>query len=95
MQKVVVHYGEIGLKGQNKSFFENKLVSNIKKSAQFQQITLHSIHKKRQRIFCEFDASKDQIITCLSSVLGIKNFLLVDEFERDIEVLKKETKYHI
>lgn len=31
---VICHYGEIALKGDNRKFFEEKLVENIKKTLQ-------------------------------------------------------------
>ena len=32
MEYVIIHYAEIALKGGNRSFFEGKLVENIKKA---------------------------------------------------------------
>ena len=50
----LVRYGEIGLKGLNRNFFENKLVKNIK-SAVARKTENFNILKKQGRIIVEAD----------------------------------------
>ena len=57
--KVVVHYAEIALKGKNRAFFENKLVNNIKKVLEREDIALDKIEKQETRIVCSFNDKSD------------------------------------
>ena len=66
----LVRYGEIGLKGLNRNFFENKLVKNIK-SAIARKTENFNILKKQGRIIVEAD--KD-ISGLLKKIFGIVNF---------------------
>jgi len=51
---IVIHYGEIGLKGKNRDFFEKKLVENIKEF-----IDLKSIYRLYGRIICDLKENYD------------------------------------
>ena len=53
----LIRYGEIGLKGENRSLFEDKLMSNIKKSIEKEDSDLN-IYKTPGRIFLETSADK-------------------------------------
>ncbi|MDO8524297.1 MAG: tRNA uracil 4-sulfurtransferase ThiI [bacterium] len=50
---VIVHYGEIALKGDNRKFFEEKLVENIKKSLQTNRIVFDYVKRISGRILIE------------------------------------------
>ena len=74
---ILIHYHEIGLKGDNKSWFENILLKNIRKKLNKTQYT--SIEKNASRIFV-FGIKINQwdvYSQLLSEVIGIKNALLV------------------
>lgn len=89
MEKVLIHHAEIGLKKGNFSYFEKKLVSNIKKSAGKHKLGLKSTSRTEKRIICEFDSGKEQIIPALKNVFGIKYFAFVVDVERKIESMEK------
>lgn len=93
-KKVLVHYSEIALKGRNRSFFENKLVENIRKSSEHQKVNLKSVKKGHNLILCEFDSSEteEKINSALKSVFGIKYFSYVKEINKDINLIKEEVK---
>jgi len=65
MEKVLVHYGELALKGKNRSMFEKMLMGNIRKSADIQCVKLKKVKRQRGIILCEFDDDKGMIISCL------------------------------
>ena len=71
MEKVLVHYAEIALKGKNRIFFENKLVNNIKESAKYSGTNLKSVKRQHNIILCEFDDKRDKINSTLKSVFGM------------------------
>ena len=41
---IVVHYGEIGIKGKNRSFFEKKLVENIRWNLKDFNLTIKRVY---------------------------------------------------
>ncbi len=53
-QIYLIKYGELGLKGKNKSFFLNKLVENIEKSAEIHGLKPEKLENKRDRILMTF-----------------------------------------
>jgi len=70
MEKIIlVRYGEIHLKGQNRPFFENMLLTNIKKSLRdFPEIKV--IHAQG-RIYIENVQDEREVMDKLSRVFGI------------------------
>ena len=92
MTNTLIHYAEIGLKKGNLSFFEKKLVENIKKSAEKNKIKLNNISRSEKRIFAEFDSSEKNVSEILKKVFGIKYFSFVYETEKDLDKLKKEVE---
>jgi len=92
MEKVLVHYAEIALKGRNRAMFENRLVDNIKKSAAFQKVELKGVKKSRGIVICEFDDKRDNVISVLKAVFGIRYFCFIEEVKKDAEVIVKKVK---
>jgi len=80
----IVHYGEIGLKGRNRPYFEKKLVSNIKQS----------IGKgiKVTRLYGRIlvDSADRPVLNSLKNVFGIANFSPCVVAVLDIEDIKKK-----
>lgn len=67
---VLVRYGEIGLKGLNRNYFENALVKNIKFCLEKNKVMFSEIVKARGRIIVH---SRDDC-SCLRHVFGIVSF---------------------
>ncbi|MCK5763777.1 MAG: tRNA 4-thiouridine(8) synthase ThiI [Clostridiales bacterium] len=66
---IIVKYGEIGLKGKNRYYFENILVGNIKKRLSDYDIKVFKTHG---RIYVEnVDENLDEITTLLKEIFGI------------------------
>src|SRR3989338_11247528 len=78
---VVVHYGEIGTKGKNRGFFENKLIDNISK------VIGAKIERQYGRLIVKGNHENFQD---LSSVLGIVSFSPAVRTELDIEKIKEK-----
>lgn len=87
---VTIHYHEIGLKGKNRAWFENKLKQNIKKS--LQGLEYKSLKRISGRLLLNLDESSDpqKIKERLKKVFGIAYFALAYNSEQDIEKIKKK-----
>ncbi len=85
MRVYVIHYSEIALKGKNRSYFERKLVSNIKKK--ISEIESPEIRREYGRIVLESDNPRIEYI--LEKTPGIRYFALAIETEPDIDAIKK------
>lgn len=73
----IIRYGEIGLKGQNRPFFENKLISNIKSAIADRNAKIWRI---QSRIMVETDTDVSEK---LKRVFGIVTFSVAERCEPD------------
>ena len=92
MTKALIHNAEIGLKKGNFTFFEKKLVKNIKKSAQRDKLKINKIIMHEKRILSDFDATEKKVLDILNKVFGIKYFSFVYEIDRNVEKLEKKVE---
>jgi len=83
---IIVRFAEIGLKGKNRSFFENALVRNIKVCLDSNKIKYSGITKPHGRILIK---TKDPC-HCLKNVFGIASFSDAVTVGFDIESAKKQ-----
>lgn len=79
---LIVRYGEIGVKGKNRSFFENKLVYNIKSCLKFNNVPFDKIIRNRGRIIVYCDKYFD-----LKMIFGISSFSCAEELKIDFEMM--------
>lgn len=91
---ILIHYGEIALKGKNRKFFESRLVQNIKNQLEafvpgnFEQVNsmfggvLVKLNKKGIK-------NHAGIENALMHTFGIVNFSFATKAKHDIETLKK------
>lgn len=87
---ILVRYGEIGLKGLNRPVFEDKLMSNIKKS--LNGLGRITVTRSQARIYIEpeedgfdFDEAVDRLV----KVFGIVSVSIALKIESDFEEIKK------
>jgi thiamine biosynthesis protein ThiI len=85
---ILVHYGELGLKGQNRPIFEKKLIENIGKALKEQKYG--STKKAQARIILELNEKSNtgKIEESLKRVFGIAWFAFVCRTEPDLESVK-------
>jgi len=87
---ILIHYGELYLKGGNRKFFEDKLIANIR----FALKELGSINLKHiagriiVEIFDEWDL--DFVEIQLKKVFGLEYFTFAYESNQDIKILEKD-----
>lgn len=84
---ILVHYGEIGIKGKNRTVFENCLVRNIRRALDGY---VKKIEKEYGRIIIFEKNEHEKIKKRLEKLPGIENFSFVYEANLDIEEIKKK-----
>ena len=89
MEKLfLVHYGEIGLKGKNRSFFEKKLAQNIKLSLKGTGCAEVRRIYGRLLVILRPEADVVTIRERLTKVMGIAHFELALETEQSINAIQ-------
>ncbi len=85
---IVIRYGEIMLKGDNKRFFEDKLVKHIRHAVS--DLGKLKIYKKDSRIYIDVeDYSEKQIIDRVKKVFGVALISVAKRFPMDFDVIKQ------
>ncbi len=86
MKSLVLRYGEINLKGNNRKFFERSLISSIKKKTKGYNCRVQTL---RNRTIVEVDINQaDELFEKLLKVPGIENISLADKCESDYDSIK-------
>ena len=90
MGHIICHYSEIGLKGKNRRFFEEKLVKNIKKA--LPKNSWQEVRRISGRILVELkkEVDKKKIKENLKNVFGLAFFSFALSCEQKIETIKKK-----
>lgn len=87
--QVLVHYGELALKGGNRKYFENKLLNNLK--IKFKDYKNLSVKKLFGRFLIEVETdNKKQLIKDFQEVPGIANFSFAHLVKSDLKTIGKE-----
>lgn len=90
MNLVLLRYGEISLKGQNKSFFIQSLKHNIRDKLMKEDENLQ-IKQEAGRLYLKSIVSEDGLINCLTKIPGIVSISPAHKIEADMEVFKEES----
>ena len=89
MEKVLsVSMGEIALKGLNRKYFEDKLISRMKRT--IEDIGYHRIYKEQGKIYIEAPKNNfEQIINRLKKVFGLVYISPCIRLEKDMDKIKE------
>ena len=91
MNWVVCHYNEIGLKGKNRKFFEEKLIENIKRSLSPDFFV--RVRRISGRILVELSEEGNNnhsaIRESLENVFGVAYFAFAENCEQKIEAMER------
>lgn len=89
MVKVIsISYGEVALKGNNRSFFVNKLVKHIKRLVREYDDT--NVYQDRSKIFIELNEEDiEAVVNDVKKIFGIVLISVCYRVEKDIEQLKE------
>ncbi len=84
MQYILLHFGELALKGKNRGQFEKKLATNIKR-------LLHPVSIRRDygRMLLEFEQVDEALLAYLALIPGVRNFSLVHQAELKLESIQE------
>ncbi|HHX94601.1 MAG TPA: tRNA 4-thiouridine(8) synthase ThiI [Clostridia bacterium] len=85
---ILVRYGEIGLKGKNRSSFESALIRNMRSALEGVQGL--KILREHGRIYVQYDDSTEKVAEKLSRVFGIVSLSPVITSRPDIEDIKRK-----
>ncbi len=93
---IICHYSEIGLKGQNRSYFEKKLKENIKYILEVNiPDSFVSIQRLRGRFLIELTESGQNFIAeirdTLVNVFGLAYFAFAYESKPDLDIIKSDS----
>ena len=85
---ILIHYHEIALKGKNRSWFERRLIKNIKR--QLSGLPFTKVQLNAARIFCfGIDESMwNSYAQRLKKVMGIKHAIIMTQVKDDIDTIK-------
>ena len=77
----LIKYAEIGLKGKNRSYFEDCLVNQVREN--LSHLGDYHVRKEQGRIYvdCPDGYDYDDTVDCLSKIFGIVGFMPVMEIE--------------
>lgn len=90
---ILIHYGEIALKGKNRNYFEAQLIQNIKDQLNvFSPASFEFVKKMSGGILVKLNetgiSNSKQIEDALQHTFGIVNFSFAASVDQDIEVIK-------
>ncbi|MDY2804475.1 MAG: tRNA uracil 4-sulfurtransferase ThiI [Bacilli bacterium] len=98
MKIILIKYGELTTKKDNRKLFINILYNNIKKALEDYDV---KIIKNRVRMFIETDDNIDEIVNILKSIFGIHSIVIATkvntntiEIEKEVLNIAKNTKFN-
>jgi thiamine biosynthesis protein ThiI len=84
---IVIKYGEIGLKGKNRSYFEKKLVSNIKHA--LVGLDGYKVIREHGRMYVNCNEEiEEEVIERTQKVFGIVGLCPAEKVKNDLEAIK-------
>jgi len=83
MQKILIHFAELSLKGKNKRVFEKKMADNLKRLLKPQILI-----RRHDRTIVELDHIDDALLDHLALIPGISNFAVMHEAESDLDDIR-------
>jgi len=88
MKTLIVKYGELALKGNNRGYFEGKLIHNLNNN--LSDLDDIAIRKEFGRIYIEFESyTFEEVINRVKNIFGIIGFAKSIKVENSLEAMKK------
>jgi len=84
MPYILVHYGELSLKGKNRAHFERKLAANLKRL-----LKPIRVERRHSRMLMEVERLDTALLEYVALIPGIRNFAPVHQAGRTIESMQK------
>lgn len=87
MPYILVHYGELSLKGKNRSHFERKLAANLKRL-----LKPVRVERRHSRMLMEVEQLDEALLDYVALIPGIRNFATVHRAGLSIESMQQVAK---
>ena len=88
MKVILIKYGELTTKGDNRKYFINILYDNIKKALKDYNV---NIIKNRVRMFIETEDNIDEIVDILKNIFGIHSIVVATKVNTNIKEIEDNT----
>lgn len=88
MAKILFHFGEMSLKGKNRSSFENRMARNIRRVLG-DQLKPNGLHREHGRMLADVHEASDALLDLVALTPGIRNFSLVHESSLELEAMQR------
>lgn len=85
MKVILIKYGELTTKGDNRKYFINILYDNIKKALKDYNV---NIIKNRVRMFIETEDNIDEIVDILKNIFGIHSIVVATKVNTNIKEIE-------
>jgi len=83
MQKILIHFAELSLKGKNKRVFEKKMAENLKRLLKPVRVI-----RNHDRNIVEMEHVDDAVLDYLALIPGISNFAVMHESESELDAIR-------
>ncbi|ATX82483.1 thiamine biosynthesis protein ThiI [Mariprofundus ferrinatatus] len=91
MPKLLFHFGELSLKGKNRSIFERRMAQNIKRVIE-PVLKRGGFYREYGRMTADVVSVSDELLDLLALIPGIRNFSVAHECALDLEAIQNKAK---
>ncbi|MDQ6995954.1 MAG: tRNA uracil 4-sulfurtransferase ThiI [Mariprofundus sp.] len=91
MPKILFHFGELSLKGKNRSTFERRMAQNIKRVLK-PVLKPAGFYREHGRMTADLESISDELLDYLALIPGIRNFSVVHECALELEAMQEAAK---
>lgn len=91
MPKILFHFGELSLKGRNRSNFENRMARNIKHVLR-PVLKPNGFHREYGRMLADVESAPEELLEHLALIPGIRNFSVAHSCELSLEAIQQAAK---
>ncbi len=87
MQKILIHFGELSLKGKNKSAFERQMAANLRRLLKPRQVI-----RQHGRMLLDMEEISEEKLDLLALIPGVRNFAPVYVARPDLDSMRDVAK---
>jgi len=91
MPKILFHFGELSLKGKNRSTFERRMAQNIKRVLG-PLLKPGGFHREHGRMTADLESVSDELLDYLALIPGIRNFSVAHECELELAAMQQTAR---
>jgi len=87
MQKILIHFGELALKGKNRSAFERQMAANLRRL-----LKPKKVFRQHGRMLLDMEEVTEEKLELLALVPGVRNFAAVYVAEPNLDSIREVAK---